>query len=58
MVRNFKMLKWVLPLPTRRCLKNTGPGESALIHRAIIPMGMASTMVAARDRIKSRMRFT
>ena len=34
MVRNFRIMKWVLWMPTRFCLKKTGPGESSLMATA------------------------
>lgn len=45
-------------MPTRACLKNTGPRESSLIPIAISTMSGELSAIPINDTVKSRLLFT
>ena len=49
MLRNLSKLKCVLCIPILFCLKNTGPGSSALIINAKTIIGKAKTTIPMKD---------
>jgi len=48
-VLNLRIVKCVLCMPTRFCLKNTGPGESSFISRIIIANKGSNSISPIRD---------
>ena len=50
MLRNLSKLNCVLCIPMRFCLKNAGPGSSALIINAKTIIGSASTTMPINDK--------
>src|ERR1700691_4403757 len=57
MVRNFRSWNTAPPLPSLPCRKRTGPGEVALISRAIRPIKGIATGIRTNTPIKSMARF-
>ena len=49
MLRNLSKLNCVLCIPILFCLKNTGPGSSALIINANMTIGKAKTTIPMKD---------
>ena len=57
MVRNLRILKCCLWMPTRFCLKKIGPGESILMARQRMSSSGESTIMPQRDRITASSRL-